>query len=147
MSGFISEPVRTDQHKVATSSHGSSDLSPGHTSRHDIFSKGTASSDSVTMNDPDDAEMEMDISAGQKMLSAVSGSLLTSLLGIFFLQYSEETFLICIINSHPSRCRPCTLAISTSDLEYSCHKTILKFHKSASKYWRYGLLPRSFLGE
>ena len=37
------------------------------------------------MNDSDDLEVEMDISAGQKMLSAVSGSLLTSLLGTFCL--------------------------------------------------------------
>ena len=121
MSGFISEPVRTDQHQVAPSSHGNSDLSSEHRSRHDILSKGTGSSDSVTMNDPDDAELEMDISAGQKMLSAMSGSLLTSLLGTFFLQYSAENFLMYIINSHTSRCRPSTLAISTSDLEYSFH--------------------------
>ena len=148
MSGFISEPVRTDQHQVAPSSHGNSDLSPGHPGRHAMFSRGTGSSDSVTMNDPDDAEMDMDISAGQKMVSAMSGSLLTSFLGIFFLQYSEEpSLLIYIINSHTSGCRPSTLAISTSDLEYSYCKTLLKFHKSASKYWRYSLLPRSLLGE
>ena len=38
----------------------------------------------MTMNEHDEPEAEMDISAGQKMLSAVSGSLLTSLLGSLF---------------------------------------------------------------
>lgn len=84
MSGFISEPERKDEHQVATLSHGNSEHSPG--SRHDTSSKGTGSSNPVTMNDPDEPEVEMDISAGQKMLSAVSGSLLTSLLGTLFLQ-------------------------------------------------------------
>ena len=79
MSGFISEPVRTDEHQVATSSHGN----PEHFSAqgHDRSSKGPGTSNSVTMNEQDEPEAEMDISAGQKMLSAVSGSLLTSLLG------------------------------------------------------------------
>ncbi len=36
---------------------------------------------SMTMNEQDSMDTETDISAGQKMLSAVSGSLLTSLLG------------------------------------------------------------------
>lgn len=83
MSGFISEPARTDQHLGATSSHGNPNRSLSHI--HHISSKGAGSSDPVTMNDTDEPEVEMDISAGQKMLSAVSGSLLTSLLGTFFL--------------------------------------------------------------
>ncbi|KAL9138736.1 MAG: hypothetical protein Q9175_000002 [Cornicularia normoerica] len=78
MSGFISEPVQTDEHQVATPSHGNSEHSPGQ--RHDISSKGAEPSKSVIMNDPNESEVELDISAGQKMLSAVSGSLLTSLL-------------------------------------------------------------------
>lgn len=47
-----------------------------------MSSKNTGSSGSVTINDGDDEklDLEMDISAGQKMLSAMSGSLLTSLL-------------------------------------------------------------------
>ena len=83
MSGFISEPVRTDENQVATSSYGNSEPSPGQ--RHDISSKGAPSSNAVTMNESDEPELEMDISAAQKMFSAVSGSLLTSLLGTFFL--------------------------------------------------------------
>lgn len=82
MSGFISEPVRTDEHQVATSSHGNSEHTPGQ--GHDRLSKGPGTSNSVTMNEHDEPEAEMDISAGQKMLSAVSGSLLTSLLGSLF---------------------------------------------------------------
>lgn len=78
MSGFISEPARTDEHQIATPSHGNSEQPPGQ--RHNISSRGAASSNSVTMNDSGEPEVEMDISAGQKMLSAVSGSLLTSLL-------------------------------------------------------------------
>ena len=35
------------------------------------------------MNEHDEQDAEMDISAGQKMLSAMSGSLLTSLLGSY----------------------------------------------------------------
>ena len=79
MSGFISEPARTDEHQVATSGHGS----PDHLSsqRHYGSSNGPSTNNSVTMNEHDVQDVEMDISAGQKMLSAMSGSLLTSLLG------------------------------------------------------------------
>ena len=35
------------------------------------------------MSEHDEQDVEIDISAGQKMLSAMSGSLLTSLLGSF----------------------------------------------------------------
>ena len=146
MSGFISEPVRTDKHQVATSSHGNSEHSSGY--RQNISSEGVGSSNSVIMNDSDDLEVEMDISAGQKMLSAVSGSLLTSLLGTFCLQHPKKCSLLkYIFKSHTSRCRPSTPAISTPDLEHSYPKTYLEFYKSASKYWRNGLLPRSLLGE
>lgn len=92
MSGFISEPVQTDEHQVATPSHGNSEHSPGQ--RHDISSNGAGSSKSVIMNDPNESEVELDISAGQKMLSAVSGSLLTSLLGTFFPQQPTKCFLL-----------------------------------------------------
>ena len=57
----------------------------------------------VTMNEADEArlkKMETDISASQKMLSAVSGSLLTSLLG----KYSLSSWFNCmeIIHLSPS---------------------------------------------
>lgn len=79
MSGFISEPLRTDEHQAATLSHGSSDYF--FQQRHDRSSEGPGTSDSMSMSEQDEPEVEMDISAGQKMLSAVSGALLTSLLG------------------------------------------------------------------
>ena len=82
MSGFISEPTRTDEHQVATSSYGKSDFPLRR--RHDVSSEHTGPSKSVAMDDSKVPEDQMDISAGQKMLSAVSGSLLTSLLGTFF---------------------------------------------------------------
>lgn len=79
MSGFISEPVRTDEHQVGPSNYGDSDYFSQQ--KHDRSSKGPGTSHVVSMNEQDEAEVEMDISAGQKMLSAVSGALLTSLLG------------------------------------------------------------------
>ena len=78
MSGFISEPVRIDEHQVATSSYGSPDH-PGQ--GHDRLFKGMGTSNSITMSEHDEPVVGTDISAGQKMLSAMSGSLLTSLLG------------------------------------------------------------------
>ena len=57
---------------------------------HHHRSSGTAATDTVTMdetNEPEIQDVNNDISAGQKMLSAVSGSLLTSLLGTL-LQHS-----------------------------------------------------------
>ena len=79
MSAFISEPIPNDEHQVATLSHGN----PDHFSqqRHDSSFKSPGTSDSVTMSEHKEPEVEVHISAGQKMLSAVSGALLTSLLG------------------------------------------------------------------
>lgn len=77
MSGFIPEPVRTDEQQLATSRHGDSEERPKE-------NYNTLSGNFVTMdeaNEPEIQDVETDISAGQKMLSAVSGSLLTSLLG------------------------------------------------------------------
>ena len=52
---------------------------------------------SVTMDESNEPDPQMDISAGQKMLSAVSGSLLTSLLGMTssarHRRYSANTYL------------------------------------------------------
>ena len=81
MSGFISEPVRTDQHQDATSSHGNPEYISHSRQTHDRSYKGARTANTVIMNGPREPEVEVDISAGQKMLSAVSGSLLTSLLG------------------------------------------------------------------
>jgi hypothetical protein len=52
-------------------------------------------------NDMDD--VEIDITAGQKMISAMSGSLLTSLLGWSYRK--ESTFnMLTFVSSHPPRC-------------------------------------------
>ena len=45
------------------------------------MARGAPNDHSMTTYEQDEEEIEMDISAGQKMLSAMSGSLLTSLLG------------------------------------------------------------------
>ncbi|KAL9639088.1 MAG: hypothetical protein Q9164_001151 [Protoblastenia rupestris] len=80
MSGFVSEPVRTDEQvEHATSKDGAS--VPYADQRHDRSRNiDERDNDTVTINDEDNREHEVDISASQKMLSAVSGSLLTSLL-------------------------------------------------------------------
>ena len=145
MSGFISEPVRTDEHQVATSSHGSPDNFS--TQRQHRLSNGPSTNKSVTMNEHDEQDVEMDISAGQKMLSAMSGSLLTSLLGSYLRRWAyQNSLLMYILHSHSFRCRPSTLAISTPEPQQFYPK-VLKFSKSAFKYWSNSLLPRSLLGE
>ena len=80
MSGFVSEPTRSDE-ELATTSHGEKRYTEGQ--RHDRLPGGSNRNATMTMNDEDELSPETDISAGQKMLSAVSGSLLTSLLGKF----------------------------------------------------------------
>jgi len=52
----------------------------------------------------DEEEIEPDITIGQKMLSAVSGSVLTSLLGMNkrLLHFSRSTHLILLFQSHHS---------------------------------------------
>jgi len=76
MSGFVLEPLRTDEKASSAPGYGITTSSPqGQTNTPEYSESGPT----VTMSD----SKEMDISAGQKMLSAVSGSLLTSLLGTF----------------------------------------------------------------
>lgn len=85
MSGYTSEPPRPNGAHSATPQHGSPEQSqaegrPGNPAR-------SSSDNTVTMDEgkrSDNEDVIMDISATQKMLSAVSGSLLTSLLGTDF---------------------------------------------------------------
>ena len=145
MSVFISEPTRADEDQVATSSHGNPEYPLQH--RHNISSKQTGPRNPVAMDSSKAPEASLDISAGQKMLSAVSGSLLTSLLGTFFLE--QPKMFQCpmlIVNSHTFRCCPCAPAISTPGLQHSCPESLFEFHKSSCKHRGYGLLPRSLLG-
>ena len=146
MSGFISEPTRADEDQVATSSHGNPEYPLQH--RHDISSKQTGPSNSVAMDSSKAPEASLDISAGQKMLSAVSGSLLTSLLGTFF---PEQPKLfqspMLIVNSHTFRCCPSAPAISTPSLQRFYPESLFEFHKPSCKYRGHGLLSRSLLGK
>ena len=146
MSGFISEPTRTDEDQVATSSHGNPEHPLQH--RRHISSKHTGPSNSVAMDSSKAPEAPLDISAGQKMLSAVSGSLLTSLLGTYIPQ-RPKLFQspILIVNSHTIRCRPCAPAISTPSVQRFYPESLFEVHKSSCKYRGYGLLPRSLLGK
>lgn len=91
MSGFVSEPLRSSKHHTATPKHGDSEQIQGQ--RHQRLPNTAGSDNSVTMDEANEPEIDdsaMDISAGQKMLSAVSGSLLTSLLGTQCLLAYEE---------------------------------------------------------
>lgn len=81
MSGLLSEPLRADEQQFATLNNGENGRQSLRGQRHTRISDSLKSGDTITMNKPTDSEAEVDISAGQKMLSAVSGSLLTSLLG------------------------------------------------------------------
>lgn len=82
MSGLLSEPLRSDEQEFATLRHG--DSAKTQRQRPNRPSDGFGSGKSVTMDDDGETLPEVEISAGQKMLSAVSGSLLTSLLGQYF---------------------------------------------------------------
>lgn len=86
MSGFISEPERSHEHHVATvaSQYGGSEQLHGQA--HDRMARDPSNSQAVTAYEKDEAIPDPDISATQKMLSAVSGSLLTSILGVTLLQ-------------------------------------------------------------
>lgn len=89
MRGFPSEPLHSEEEIFATSRDGASDHSEQFQQhQHKRISETLGSGDAVTMEENNEPEIEdaaVDISAMQKMLSAVSGSLLTSLLGMFFL--------------------------------------------------------------
>ncbi|KAL8740293.1 MAG: hypothetical protein Q9190_006991 [Brigantiaea leucoxantha] len=75
MSGFVSEPTRSEKHPFATSSYGIA----GDFESNAMEKAGQADME-ASVNSRQQGTLEVDISAGQKMLSAVSGSLLTSLL-------------------------------------------------------------------
>lgn len=82
MSGFNSEPARSHEHHpaIVESSHGN----PKRLQRQtcDKMAGNPPEKPAVTSYKEDEEAAETDISAGQKMLSAVSGSLLTSILGM-----------------------------------------------------------------
>ena len=81
MSNSIAEPQRIDEQQLHNPRHGASE---NQQDQEHHTSSATIATDTAIMaeaNEPEVRNGGNDISAGQKMLSAVSGSLLTSLLG------------------------------------------------------------------
>ena len=79
MTALLSELLKADDHKLATAKNGG-DAEPA-TPHHNRSSHMAGRLGTVMAGGDDDSMPEADISAWQKMLSATSGSLLTSLLG------------------------------------------------------------------
>lgn len=92
MSSFASDRLRADEGQVTTAEHGESTDLIGQ--RHERVEGGNGGEASAMGSAANDSEPEVEISAGQKMLSAVSGSLLTSLLGMYLAFLSQLLFLI-----------------------------------------------------
>ena len=81
MSGFVTESLRSDEHFDISAKNG--DQGQWFENSSDVRANRT-----LTMDESNEPDPQMDISAGQKMLSAVSGSLLTSLLGKCLFAYT-----------------------------------------------------------
>ncbi len=79
MSGIVSQRVRSEEEEFATARNGNLLLPEGQ--RHDRVLGHDGAIMAAKSIPPDDGIAEIEITTGQKMLSAVSGSLLTSLLG------------------------------------------------------------------
>lgn len=79
MSSLLSASSQSDREDVATLSYGDTTDTQGQRKSRspDLVGSGSA----TTMGDIEEMKPDVEISPGQKMLSAVSGSLLTSLLG------------------------------------------------------------------
>ena len=81
MSGFISEPERShEQLENAETNYGGSEGSKGQ--NVEKMAEGSPRGSAVTLDERYGQSIDTEISVGQRMLSAVSGSLFTSLLGI-----------------------------------------------------------------
>ena len=95
MSSVVNEPLPSDDFSSVTSDYGNQTKS-----QHELHVSSDAgnSSPTVAMNKPKTADSEADISAVQKMMSAVSGSLLTSLLGIP--TFEKNPFDLQLIQAH-----------------------------------------------
>lgn len=145
MSGFVTEPLQSDETATAvTSEYGNP--ANFHQELDSSSNTNTTAASAVTMNKPRRPAAEADISAGQKMLSAVSGSLLTSLLGIpSLVQVNHST--TDQTPSNPPRCRPRPPPIPTIlDLHQTLHPPHI-LHQSSTQPRRDSLLPRSLLGQ
>ena len=80
MSGFVSEQSRSNDRDFATARDGARLNLQGRTL--DNTSDGSGGDMTMSIKNATETVSETEISAGQKMLSAMSGSLLTSLLGL-----------------------------------------------------------------
>lgn len=87
MSNFASDRLRADEGQVATAEHGES--TDPLAQRRKRVEGGNGGEVSAMGSGASDSKPEVEISAGQKMLSAVSGSLLTSLLGAYLVFLSQ----------------------------------------------------------
>lgn len=83
MSGSVTGPLRLDETASPAAEYGNQ---ANVQQELDSSQNTDTSTSTMTLNQPRMLDSTMDISAGQKMLSAVSGSLLTSLLGMAFIQ-------------------------------------------------------------
>lgn len=81
MSGPLPELLRADAPQFVNLKNVEINRPGLHGQRHSRRSDSFGLSNRLIMEKPKGSKAEIDISAGQKMLSAVSGSLLTSLLG------------------------------------------------------------------
>ena len=89
MSAFVSEPTRFDEDELATAGNGETLVFVAQKHRSSLG--GSGESYTMTSRGGDEGASEVEISAVQKMLSAVSGSLLTSLLGMIYSSYEHDT--------------------------------------------------------
>ena len=143
MSGFVTEPLRSDKHPHTSAKHG--DQRPWYENSSDVIRANRT----LNMDESNEPDPQMDISAGQKMLSAVSGSLLTSLLGMYLhALIGHRANTRC--SSHPTGRCPSPPTITAQPLSCSSpYITIPTYplYEPTSKSRRYRLLPRSLLGE
>lgn len=98
----------------------------------------------VAFGEPDDDEGDLSISLGQKMLSAISGSLITSLLGK---SASTLQMPLLTVQSDSTRCRKSEAAISSSSsASYIDSTTLILLHKPSTQSRHHLVLSRSVLG-
>lgn len=87
MSGSASQSLRLDESSSPTVEYGNQ---ADFQQEFDSSQNANPSASTATMSAPRKLDSTMDISASQKMLSAVSGSLLTSLLGMMFFRWHSN---------------------------------------------------------
>ena len=149
MSSLVSETLQpSDASQVSLPRTGGGRDSERIGQNHDRMARRDRSNVEVTMMAPRDKEPN--ISAVQKMLAAVSGSLLTSLLGKYHATSQMNLLhILMIMSSHPSRCCsrsptvPIFLSISNAHIFFPCVHSVFE---PSSQPGRHSLLPRSLLG-